>query len=285
VRPWHVAQHDEEPVCPYCVPRYTQRIAGEDIPSGQSGFSTRPHLRTSRKRMASSARDNRSPRPRRSMPAKRAQTTVWMIVLSPKGRPASNCPCAPICRRRAQAIDILHLSGHSGIVMVEGNGGKRAQSRAALTAPHARGIVCSADMQKYSQDFIRAIPKTDLHVHLDGSLRLPTLIELARERSIELPSFTEEGLNRARVQQIRTKTSMNTSPVFPGRSSCCSGYTKARAHLLRAGHGQLAEAVRTWKSDSHRSFTCRRRSDSKGVVRAVDSGLRRAREAVNGPSS
>jgi hypothetical protein len=48
---------------------------------------------------------------------------------------------------------------------------------------------------RYDPAFIRAIPKTDLHVHLDGSLRIPTLIELARERKIQLPSFTEEGLN------------------------------------------------------------------------------------------
>ncbi len=41
---------------------------------------------------------------------------------------------------------------------------------------------------------LRALPKTDLHVHLDGSLRLETLIELARERRIELPSQTPEGL-------------------------------------------------------------------------------------------
>ncbi|MDR1180215.1 MAG: adenosine deaminase family protein, partial [Spirochaetales bacterium] len=41
-------------------------------------------------------------------------------------------------------------------------------------------------MQKFSNDFIREIPKTDLHVHLDGSLRLRTLIELARERKIQL---------------------------------------------------------------------------------------------------
>ncbi len=40
-----------------------------------------------------------------------------------------------------------------------------------------------------------ALPKTDLHVHLDGSLRLGTLIDLARERGVSLPSQTEEGLN------------------------------------------------------------------------------------------
>jgi adenosine deaminase len=49
-------------------------------------------------------------------------------------------------------------------------------------------------MTSYSPDFIRAIPKTDLHLHLDGSLRLGTLIELARSSKVELPSHTESGL-------------------------------------------------------------------------------------------
>lgn len=47
---------------------------------------------------------------------------------------------------------------------------------------------------KTPEDFVRAIPKTDLHVHLDGSLRLGTLIELAKERGVQLPSYSEAGL-------------------------------------------------------------------------------------------
>src|SRR5512138_3153728 len=43
-------------------------------------------------------------------------------------------------------------------------------------------------------ELIRRLPKTDLHVHLDGSLRLPTLIELAREGKVSLPSETPDGL-------------------------------------------------------------------------------------------
>jgi len=50
-----------------------------------------------------------------------------------------------------------------------------------------------ADTQ-ISEEFIKALPKTDLHVHLDGSLRINTLIELAQEYKVELPSYTEEGL-------------------------------------------------------------------------------------------
>jgi adenosine deaminase len=34
------------------------------------------------------------------------------------------------------------------------------------------------------RELIAALPKSDLHVHLDGSLRLETLIELARERKV-----------------------------------------------------------------------------------------------------
>ncbi len=47
-----------------------------------------------------------------------------------------------------------------------------------------------------SPDLIRAIPKSDLHLHLDGSLRLKTLIELAREAKVKLPSYSEAGLRK-----------------------------------------------------------------------------------------
>lgn len=47
-----------------------------------------------------------------------------------------------------------------------------------------------------STEFLKAIPKTDLHLHIDGSLRLPTLIDLAREENVKLPSYTEEGLRK-----------------------------------------------------------------------------------------
>ena len=50
--------------------------------------------------------------------------------------------------------------------------------------------------QRIPRDFIRAIPKSDLHLHLDGSLRLKTLIELSREAKCKLPSYTEAGLRK-----------------------------------------------------------------------------------------
>jgi len=44
--------------------------------------------------------------------------------------------------------------------------------------------------------FFQELPKTDLHVHLDGSLRLSTLLELADEQGVELPSTDPAELKR-----------------------------------------------------------------------------------------
>lgn len=49
-------------------------------------------------------------------------------------------------------------------------------------------------MTKYTTAFIKEMPKSDLHLHLDGSLRIPTLIEMAKKNNIKMPSYTEEGL-------------------------------------------------------------------------------------------
>ncbi|WP_241972556.1 adenosine deaminase family protein [Aliidiomarina haloalkalitolerans] len=46
----------------------------------------------------------------------------------------------------------------------------------------------------YSLDFIKEIPKADIHLHLDGSLRPEGLIEMAKRSKIELPSYTVAGL-------------------------------------------------------------------------------------------
>ena len=42
---------------------------------------------------------------------------------------------------------------------------------------------------KITREFIEKIPKTDLHLHLDGSIRLSTLIALAEENDISLRNF------------------------------------------------------------------------------------------------
>jgi adenosine deaminase len=48
-----------------------------------------------------------------------------------------------------------------------------------------------------SLTLLEQLPKTDLHVHLDGSLRLSTILELAEQDNIELPATDPDGLSRS----------------------------------------------------------------------------------------
>ncbi len=45
-----------------------------------------------------------------------------------------------------------------------------------------------------SEELIRSLPKVDLHCHLDGSLRVETLWELAQEQEVKLPAKSVERL-------------------------------------------------------------------------------------------
>jgi adenosine deaminase len=47
-----------------------------------------------------------------------------------------------------------------------------------------------------SLPFIQKLPKTDLHCHLDGSLRLDTILDLARQQKTSLPTFDRGELFR-----------------------------------------------------------------------------------------
>jgi adenosine deaminase len=46
-------------------------------------------------------------------------------------------------------------------------------------------------------EVFRALPKADLHVHLDGSLRLETILDIARKERVELPARDVDGLRQA----------------------------------------------------------------------------------------
>ena len=49
-------------------------------------------------------------------------------------------------------------------------------------------------MKENLQRYVTELPKTDVHVHLDGSLRLSTLLELADQQQVSLPASSESQL-------------------------------------------------------------------------------------------
>jgi adenosine deaminase len=47
-----------------------------------------------------------------------------------------------------------------------------------------------------SLEVLRKLPKAELHLHLDGSIRVSTIIELAKEQGVELPTYDEVELKK-----------------------------------------------------------------------------------------
>jgi adenosine deaminase len=119
------------------------------------------------------------------------------------------------------------------------------------------------------RELIRRLPKTDLHVHLDGSLRLASLIDLARERKVPLPSETSEGLQ-----------ALVFRPRYASLAEYLEGfrYTVAvlqDAEALERAAFELVEVRFAPQLHVQPGF------EVPDVVRAVDRGLRRAADAFN----
>ncbi|EJK51662.1 hypothetical protein THAOC_29146 [Thalassiosira oceanica] len=61
--------------------------------------------------------------------------------------------------------------------------------------------------QEANHEFCKRLPKIELHAHLNGSIREETLVELARERGVELPPEFHDGFhtNRDPSQFLNSK--------------------------------------------------------------------------------
>jgi adenosine deaminase len=69
------------------------------------------------------------------------------------------------------------------------------------------------------QSFLMRIPKADLHIHLDGSIRIGTLIELAQQHNVPLPSYDADELRDL---------------VFPETYNSLEEYLRGFAYVTKA---------------------------------------------------
>jgi adenosine deaminase len=129
-------------------------------------------------------------------------------------------------------------------------------------------------------EVIRRLPKTDLHVHLDGSLRLATLIDLARERRLALPSWSESGLREIVFRDHYA----NLAEYLEGFRHTAAALQDAES-LERAAFELCEdcqqEGVRYVEIRFAPQLHVHAGFGFAEVVRAVDAGIRRAAAAFN----
>jgi len=131
-----------------------------------------------------------------------------------------------------------------------------------------------------TEAFVKALPKTDLHVHLDGSIRVSTLIDLAREYNVSLPSYTEEGMREL---------------VFKERYANLGEYLRGFAYTVGVMQSELAlercayefavdnlnEGVRYFEVRFAPQLHMHKHMNAVMVIKAVNRGLKRAQDEFN----
>eukprot|EP00002_Diphylleia_rotans_P009426 TRINITY_DN1962_c0_g1_i1.p1 TRINITY_DN1962_c0_g1~~TRINITY_DN1962_c0_g1_i1.p1 ORF type:complete len:432 (-),score=75.85 TRINITY_DN1962_c0_g1_i1:195-1490(-) len=131
-----------------------------------------------------------------------------------------------------------------------------------------------------SDAFLAAMPKADLHIHLDGSMRLQTLIDLAREQNVELPAYTREGLRAALLPDQYASLAEYLLPFH----YLCAVLCKPEA-LERVAYELAIENYEENVFYTEPRFCPQLHSIGDfgliDVIESVDRGMRRAQEEVN----
>ncbi len=131
-----------------------------------------------------------------------------------------------------------------------------------------------------TEAFVRSIPKTELHVHLDGSLRIETLVELARAGKVKLPSYTESGLR----EKVFKDTYQDLPDYLRGFTYTCAVMQHAE-QLERIAcelvQDNLAEGVRYLEVRFAPQLHVHAGFSMEQVIRAVVRGMERAQKEHN----
>ncbi|RJP76961.1 MAG: adenosine deaminase [Candidatus Zixiibacteriota bacterium] len=90
-----------------------------------------------------------------------------------------------------------------------------------------------------SEELVRALPKVDLHCHLDGSMRVQTIWELARERKVEMPAASVEEL----TQFFQPSNAAPSLPAYLKRFEYTLAVLQDAEALQRACYELCADAA------------------------------------------
>ena len=127
-------------------------------------------------------------------------------------------------------------------------------------------------------EFFQKLPKTDLHVHLDGSLRLSTILELAKQQGIELPANDAAGLREAMNLGKNCGSLVEYLKAFDVTLKVLQTEEALFRVAYELAEDAAAETVRYMEVRYSPMLHTRKGLKLTSVVEAVLNGLRAARE-------
>ncbi|HQB46540.1 MAG TPA: adenosine deaminase, partial [Polyangiaceae bacterium] len=131
---------------------------------------------------------------------------------------------------------------------------------------------------KLPLEFFEKLPKTDLHVHLDGSMRVDTILDLAREQGVTLPADDADGLRRL----LRFGTNYGSLVEYLKTFDVTLSVLQTKESLFRAAYELAEDAarenVRYMEVRYSPMLHTRRGLRLTTVIEAVLEGLGTARE-------
>ncbi|KAK3575748.1 hypothetical protein CHS0354_030080 [Potamilus streckersoni] len=127
---------------------------------------------------------------------------------------------------------------------------------------------------------IASLPKTDIHLHFDGSIRLNTIIELAKKDGVELPAYTEEGLGT-----LVFKDSYNNLEEYLRTFGYSCAVLQRPENLERVAYeiaeDNWKEGVRYIEVRFAPQLLMNKYQDYLTIMNAVNKGLRKAQALFN----
>jgi len=127
-------------------------------------------------------------------------------------------------------------------------------------------------------EFFQQLPKTDLHVHLDGSLRVRTILELAKQQGVELPATSPEALAKAMNCGLNTGSLVEYLKAFEITLQVMQEEDALYRIAYELCEDAAAENVRYMEVRYSPMLHTRKGLRLTKVVEAVLAGLYRARE-------
>jgi adenosine deaminase len=135
-------------------------------------------------------------------------------------------------------------------------------------------------MIQIADTFIQKIPKTDIHLHLDGSLRIPSLIELAQQDHVKLPAYSEEGLKEL-VFKERYENLGEYLTGFAYTVGVLQKLENLERVAFELAEDCYAEGVRYIEVRFAPQLHVSRMNEIADVTKAVNNGLHRAKLQLN----